>query len=144
MKKCLVLIIFCFCSSVVQSQNNTYEERKKELELRKEAIRKRKEEYLSQDGINYKIGDTILVYGKLGVYDGVFIGVGAAEKSHRWKRSNDVKDIRLVIKVIRKDSYSGEIMARAICKGIDKKGRFTVYIDKASYLCEIKECDKDN
>ena len=141
MKKCLVLIIFCFCSSVIQSQNSTYEERKLEMEARKEAKRKHKEEYLGQDGILYKKGDTIIVNGKMGLYDGVYLGVGAMETQLLWKRQKDVKDIRLIIREMRKTTYLGETIARAICKGIDKKGRFTVYVDKASYNCEIRDCE---
>lgn len=135
----LLLLIFPF---ICLSQNDTYEQRKAEMEARKEAKRKRKNEYLAQDGKLYKVGDTITVYGKLGLYDGVYKGVGAMEYQHRWKRTHEVKDARFIVKEFRKLTVAGELVTRAICKGIDKgtKGNYTIYVDKASYYCEIRKC----
>lgn len=97
------------------------------MEARKEAKRKRKEEYRGQDGIVYKAGDTLTVYGKLGLYDGVYKGVGGMEYQHRWIATKDVRDIHLLITEFRKLTVGGEIVARAICKGLDKgkKGKYT-------------------
>ena len=140
--KILLLVLLVTIPSI--AQNKSYEERKASLEARKEAKRKRIEEYQAQDGIVYKVGDTLTIYGKLGLYDGVYKGTGAMEYQHRWVLEKDVRVIRLVIKKFRKETINSEIKAKAFCKGIDKgnKGNYTVYIDKASYNCEIRDCNE--
>lgn len=140
MKKLLFIIFLIPIISL--SQDDSYEQRKAELEAKKEAKRKRKNEYKAQDGKTYKVGDTLTVYGKLGLFDGVYKGVGAMEYQHRFIAEKDVQDIRLIIKELR-DNFSGEVKVRAICKGIDKgyKGKYTVYIEEASQYCEIRICE---
>ena len=139
MKKLLLLLFIIPIISL--SQNDSYEQRKAAIEARKEAKYKRKNEYRAKDGKVFKVGDTLTVYGKLHLFDGVYKGKGAMEYQHRFIAQKDVQDIQLIIKEFRND-FSGEMKIRAICKGIDKgyKGTYTVYIEEALQLCEIRRC----
>lgn len=129
----VLLGLFTFTGSY--GQNSSYDDRVKAMELKKEAIRKRKDEYISESGKLYKVGDTITIYGKLGRYE----GIRTRGKLLRFKR--DPKDVKVIISQIDKTSSSIEDhrLVKAICKGV-KRGRYIIYVERAFTNCEIQLC----
>ena len=136
MKTTVLLITFFFITITSFGQSKNYAERKASLEAKKEAIRKRKNEYISSDGNIYKVGDTITIYAKLGRYE--YIRTNG--KLLRQKRNP--RDIYVIIQHIDKNTNSvGDYnLVRAICKGVEK-GRYIILLDKAYQNCEIQACN---
>ena len=136
MKKLLLLLLLFVYSSSLFSQNNSYDERKASLEERKEAKRKAKEEYRSESGIVYAVGDTITIYGKLERYEGVKTG---GRPLRHWRNPKDIKVI--IHKFDKYINTKGDYkLVKATCKGVEK-GRYNISIEKAYSNCEIQLCE---
>ncbi|MFT5891941.1 MAG: hypothetical protein ACI9Y7_002048 [Dokdonia sp.] len=141
MKELFILIFFISCSAYSQSEGLI--EYRKQREQRKKDIEKDRNEYTGQDGITYELGDTLIIQPKLSTYKGIYFGYGVANLNldTQFKQKHDPKELYFVIKRFKKETVAGNLIVSAFCKGINKKGRFTVFIDKASLNCEIRECE---
>lgn len=141
MKNLFILVLFISCSAYSQSEGLI--EYRKQREQRKLDIEKYKNEYIGKDGITYKLGDTLTIQPKSSSYRGVYFGYGALNLNldTQFKHKRNPKELYFVIKQFRKETIANELIVSAFCKGINKKGRFTVFIDKASLNCEIRECE---